>query len=111
MMRRTLAVSALLSAMLLIAASTAFAGGPVVRASDPNLLVACTAGQGPPTAGAEFNYRDSEVEPYVAVNPADTRNVIGVWQQDRWSDGGAHGLVAGFSTNGGKSFTESSLPF
>jgi hypothetical protein len=37
--------------------------------------------------------------------------LIGVWQQDRWSDGGAHGLVAGFSTNGGQSFTKRALPF
>ena len=91
--------------------TTASAVGVIHKASDPNLLAACTSGQGPPTAGAEFNYRDSEVEPFVAVNPADSSNVIGVWQQDRWSDGGAHGLVAGFSTNGGQSFAESSLPF
>jgi hypothetical protein len=109
--RRSLAGCALASALLLVTATTAFAAPAVHRASDPNLLAGCTLGQGPPTAGAEFNYRDSEVEPFVAVNPADLTNVIGVWQQDRWSDGGAHGLVAGFSTNGGQSFSESALPF
>lgn len=112
-MKRALTGSALLSALLTITATTAFAAPVVKKASDPEpaALAACTLGHGPPTAGAEFNYRDSEVEPYVAVNPADQTNVIGVWQQDRWSDGGAHGLVAGFSTNGGQSFTKRALPF
>jgi hypothetical protein len=38
-------------------------------------------------------------------------NVVGVWQQDRWSNGGAHGLVAGFSFNGGKTWGQTTLPF
>ena len=57
------------------------------------------------------NNLDSEVEPYVAVNPHSADNIIGVWQQDRWSNGGAHGLLAGFSTDGGKTWGESQLPF
>jgi hypothetical protein len=109
--RRALSGCALVSVLLIITAATASAASTVTKVSDPDLVAGCTLGQGPPTAGAEFNYRDSEVEPYVAVNPADLSNLIGVWQQDRWSDGGARGLVAGFSTNGGLSFTESSLPF
>jgi hypothetical protein len=51
----------------------------------------------------------------VAVNPATVGtshvNVVGTWQQDRWSNGGAHGLVAGFSSDGGKTWGETSLPF
>jgi hypothetical protein len=57
------------------------------------------------------NYVNAEVEPWVAVNPANTSNIIGAWQQDRWSNGGAHGLVAGFSSNGGKTWGETTLPF
>src|SRR5262245_25914786 len=91
--------------------TTASAAAVVRKASDPDLLAACTLGHGPPTAGPEFNYRDSEVEPYVAVNPADSTNIVGVWQQDRWSNGGAHGLVAGFSSDGGASWGETTLPF
>src|SRR5439155_15506755 len=34
-----------------------------------------------------------------------------VWQQDRWSDGGAHGLVAGYSFDGGATWGETTLPF
>src|SRR5215469_17040018 len=59
--------------------------------------------------------KDAEVEPYVAVNPTTVGttsvNVIGVWQQDRWNNGGAHGLVAGFSFDGGATWGETTLPF
>jgi len=29
------------------------------------------------------NYPNAEVEPWVSVNPANTKNIIGVWQQNR----------------------------
>ncbi|MGS0625972.1 exo-alpha-sialidase, partial [Ralstonia sp. VS2407] len=38
-------------------------------------------------------------------------NVIGAWQQDRWSNGGAHGLVAGYSFDGGLTWKQTNLPF
>src|SRR5512141_2704802 len=37
--------------------------------------------------------RDAEVEPSIAVDPKDPKHLIGIWQQDRWSNGGANGLV------------------
>jgi hypothetical protein len=46
----------------------------------------------------------------VAVNPANPSNVIGVYQQDRWSNGGAHGLVTAFSFDGGTTFGHSFPP-
>src|SRR5206468_12907023 len=52
-----------------------------------------------------------EVEPWLAVNPTNPSNLIGVWQQDRWSNGGAHGLVAGFSFDGGLTWRQTPLPF
>ena len=57
-----------------------------------------------------IEYEDAAVEPYEAVNPTNSSNVIGIWQQDRWSDGGAHGLVAAYSMDGGKSWKEQPLP-
>src|SRR6266704_2871127 len=57
------------------------------------------------------NYVNAEVEPYVSVNPKNSSNIVGVWQQDRWSSGGAHGLVAGFSSDGGMTWGETTLPF
>jgi hypothetical protein len=50
-------------------------------------------------------YVNSEVEPMVAINPRDPTNIVGVWQQDRWSDGGTPGNLAGASFNGGQTWT------
>jgi hypothetical protein len=80
---------------------------PLVLVSGPSPYASCSIGAGP----GSVNYTNAEVEPYVAVNPAVTSNLIGVWQQDRWSDGGAHGLVAGFSFDGGATWGETTLPF
>lgn len=55
-------------------------------------------------------YENAEVEPFVAVNPANPANLIGVWQEDRWSSGGAHGLLAGASYDGGKTWSRTALP-
>ncbi len=58
---------------------------------------------GVPAAGTL--YVNAEVEPMVAVNPRNTQNLIGVWQQDRWSTGGARGLLTGVSQDGGQTWT------
>ncbi|HYZ79022.1 MAG TPA: sialidase family protein, partial [Gaiellaceae bacterium] len=52
-------------------------------------------------------YENAEVEPRVAVDPADPAHIVGVFQQDRWSNGGAHGLVTSTSFDGGATWTES----
>src|SRR5438552_11917292 len=46
------------------------------------------------------NYRNSEVEVRVAIDPRNPAHAVGVWQQDRWSTGGAHGLVAATTGDG-----------
>ncbi|MCB0213811.1 MAG: exo-alpha-sialidase [Anaerolineae bacterium] len=55
-------------------------------------------------------YPNSEVEPWVAVNPTDPKNIVGAWQQGRWSTGGANSLVSAYSTNGGKSWKQVTIP-
>ena len=50
-------------------------------------------------------YASAEVEPSVAVNPLDATNLVGVWQQDRWSSGGARGLLTGASFDGGQAWS------
>jgi len=50
-------------------------------------------------------YVSSEVEPSLAINPTDGTNWVGVWQQNRWSNGGADGLVAGVTVDGGQTWT------
>ena len=49
----------------------------------------------------EINYENAEVEPWIAVDPKSADHLIGVWQQDRWQFGGAHGLMTGVSWDGG----------
>jgi len=107
-MKRPLVAFAVATGLLVALSGPALAAGvvnPVTNAtSDP--YSGCTVGQ-----GTGRNYLNSEVEPYGAVNPTDTANVIAVWQQDRWSNGGAHGLAAGVTKNGGSIWTVGSLPF
>jgi hypothetical protein len=95
------AVLALLAVTALPAANLTL--GPLVQVSGASPLAGCTlddvAGQ---TGTASIG---SEVEPWIDVNPTDVNNMIGVWQQDRWSNGGSRGLVAGVTTNGGTSWT------
>ncbi|BCG03933.1 hypothetical protein PPGU19_085010 (plasmid) [Paraburkholderia sp. PGU19] len=77
-----------------------------VLVSGPSPFAACTTG-GPGT-----NYVNAEVEPWIATNPSNPSNLIGVWQQDRWNNGGAHGLVARPSFDGGFTWsTPVALPF
>jgi hypothetical protein len=50
---------------------------------------------------------DTEVEPAIAVNPKNPRNLIGVWQQDRFTiDGGALSNVVGVSKDGGTTWKQ-----
>lgn len=73
--------------------------------SGPSPFASCTTG-GPGT-----NYVNAEVEPRVAVNPTDPNNIVGVFQQDRWSNGGAHGLATVVSHNGGVTWSETFAHF
>jgi hypothetical protein len=57
--------------------------------------------------GTNFNYQESESEPWLAVSPTDPDDVAAFWQQDRWSDGGAHGLLAAVSHDGGDTWAYS----
>ncbi len=74
---------------------------PLVQVSGASPIAGCTL-DGPQTGTI---FENSEVEPYVAVNPDNPDNVIAAWQQDRYSDGGAQGLVTASSFNGGRTWT------
>jgi BNR repeat-like domain len=73
----------------------------LTQISGPSPFAECTV-DGPGT-----NYVNAEVEPQVAVNPTDPNNIIAVFQQDRWSNGGANGLVAAVTHDGGATWHES----
>jgi hypothetical protein len=112
-MRLSLVVGALAGLAIAVPSAGAaidYTPGSTVTASTATspFLDPCPA---QPTESAEQrNYKDTEVEPLVAVNPDPARpnNVIGVYQEDRWSDGGAHGLLAATSFDGGASYPDHS---
>jgi BNR/Asp-box repeat len=63
---------------------------------------------GAPQTGVEF--RNAEVEPWVSANPRKKRNLIAVYQQDRWSNGAANGNLTGVSFDRGDSWTRPTPP-
>jgi hypothetical protein len=100
--------------LALAAAAALLAVGSAVATVDPTVRVSPTtspfggtatgaACQGQAQTGT--NYPGAEVEPHVDVNLANNNNLVGAWQQDRWSNGGSTGQMSAFSTNGGQSWT------
>lgn len=101
-MRRLAILMAAGSLVALCGAAGAFAAvDPLVPAS--GLTPFAPACNGAPQTGTE--YRNTEPEPYIDVNPINTDNLIGVYQQDRFSDGGANGQGTSVSFTGGASWT------
>ena len=87
----------------LVLASTASAGpytlSSTATASGPSPFTGCTA-DNVALQESELGstlYPNAEPEPRADVNPTDSSNIVGAYQQDRWSDGGARGLVASWS--------------
>jgi hypothetical protein len=117
--RHPVTASLVVLALILFAPAALLAGpfgtGPLVQVSGSSPFAACmaddVAGQiaRDPT-GQRGVFLNSEVEPWVDVNPANPLNIVAFWQQDRWSDGGARGLVAGVSTDGGTSWASVVIP-
>jgi hypothetical protein len=90
------------------AASDFLTVGPLTQVSGTSPFAACTADDVAGQTGTVF--QDSEVEPWIDVNPTNEANIVGMWQQDRWSNGGARGHLVGVSTDGGTSWTQVVLP-
>ena len=65
--------------------------------------------EGAPQSGTV--YPSSEVEPWVAADPAAPGHLFAVWQQDRFSNAGARGLLGAVSFDGGRSWAPASAPF
>src|SRR5436305_1685036 len=66
-------------------AASAVTVGPLVKVSDGDLFANCKADQVGKQPGT--NYPNTEIEPWIAANPTDPKNVLAGWQQDRWSGG------------------------
>jgi hypothetical protein len=95
-------------AALVLVSGTAANAAPsgLVRVSGPSPFANCTIG-GTPTSTV---FSGGEVEPSVATSRFLPGEVVGAWQQDRWSDGGARGLVAAYSRDGGRTFNRVAWP-
>ena len=93
---------------LLLSNSVLAAGAAPIKVSHGDPFADCRLGA---NDFGSVNYRSAEVEPWIADNPANTDNLIGTWQQDRWSDGGAKGQVASWSFDGGKTWGQTPQPF
>jgi hypothetical protein len=82
------------------------AGVQRVMASGPSLVAAgCRGGQ---ASGTVFT--NAEVEPMAAVSPLNPDWLVGTWQQDRASDGGALALATAVSSDGGRSWQRTLHP-
>ena len=64
---------------------------------------------GAPQSGAV--HAGAEVEPSLAIDPLDPAHLVAAWQQDRWTNGGANGLLTAVSRDGGRTWTRGSAPF
>ncbi len=82
---------------------------PYPDGGDPGDPLAVTACNGGPQIGVL--YRNSETEPYIAVNPIDADNMIAAWHQDRWSNGSAQGVAGAYTFDGGATWAALNIPF
>ena len=104
---RRVSIPVLVGALLLLAPvgwAAPLNAGPPILASGTNPLAAC------PPDGSGVNFPGAEVEPWIEVNPTDVDNIVGFYQQDRYSNGGAKGNVATVSIDGGMTWTQVAVP-
>ncbi len=103
-MRKSIFVVAAATLALAAPLASAFVD-PLSPASGPSPFAPnCN---GAPQGGT--TYTGSEVEPWVDVDPTNTQNLIGVYQQDRISTGGANGQGTSISSDGGATWTQTPL--
>jgi hypothetical protein len=92
---------------LAVPAQAAGLAAGTVRTSGPSPF---TPGCSAAVDATSVNYLNAEVEPFLAANPARPANLVAVWQQDRWNDGGANGLLARRSVDGGRTWQDTVNP-
>ena len=95
--------TALASVLTVVASINGLASVSVTEVtSEPSPIASCNnAGQ------PGRNYPSGEEEPQLAVRG---QTMIAMYHQDRWSNGGAHGIGVGTSIDGGNTWTQSVFP-
>jgi hypothetical protein len=103
--RKAVWISALASVLALITSSTAVAAitPMLVSGSSPVAACASTIADQPGR-----NFLNAEVEPQIAVHGD---NIITMFHQDRWSNGGGNAIGVSVSSTGGSAWTESAMPW
>jgi hypothetical protein len=108
-MRRTTTAAVLAAILVIPSAALAGTYAPTTT-TQANQATSPLTGPACAPVGPGTNYPNTEVEPYLVVNPANTNIVVGTWQQDRYSDGAAKGSSVAVSSNGGQTFREIVVP-
>ena len=94
-----------------LALASAAAGGCGDNLFDPFVSLVRVSGTTPFPGGCGgggqqgTNFDSVEVEPWVAVDPTNPAHLVGTWQQDRWSNGGANGIGVAVSFDGGATWS------
>jgi hypothetical protein len=98
---KALCVAAVVLFVPQVAWASAYGAGSLVRVSGTSPFAGSHCGLAGQTGK---NFLNSEVEPFVDVSPANGDNIIGAWQQDRWSNGASRGNVVGASLDDGQTW-------
>jgi hypothetical protein len=98
-----------LAGLVAAASATGAAASPYaplgqVESSTTNVYAGC------PPDSSGVNFPNSEVEPWVDVNPTNQDNFVAIWQQDRYSNGGSKSNAAGVTFDAGASWTQVAIP-
>jgi hypothetical protein len=99
--RRLVVAAAAAAALVVSTAAFTTAGQDPVRVSASSPFARCS------TAPA---FTNAEVEPSLASDPHHPNRLIAVYQQDRYHSGGARGIVAALSKDGGGHWRRLALP-
>ena len=102
LLRRALSIGALASGLVLVTSSTAMAATLIPGTTAYQAI--CNTASDNSLTGRTYN--NAEVEPQVAVHGS---TAIAMFHQDRKSNGGAHGIGVGYSSDGGASWTTTTI--
>ena len=79
-----------------------------VRVSHADPFAGCTADH--PENQSGILYPNTALETWLVADPTNSDHLVGLYQRDRWSTGGARGLEEGYSYDGGLTWQNLVLP-